>query len=107
MSSLERTKTPRIELPVEQIRQFCRRNHIRFLALFGSVLREDFNQESDIDVLVKFEPDHVPGFRFFAMQQELSEILGREVDLNTADFLSPHIRSRANKEAVVIYAETG
>jgi predicted nucleotidyltransferase len=68
---------------------FCRCHHVRKLALFGSVLRDDFGPESDVDVLVEFEPGHIPGLAFFGMQAELSEILGRRVDLNTAGFLSP------------------
>jgi predicted nucleotidyltransferase len=72
------------------------------LALFGSVLRDDFGPESDVDVLVEFEPEHVPGFEFFAMQDELSRILNREVDLNTIGFLSPHIREEVEAEAEVL-----
>jgi len=70
----------------EKIIEFCRKNHIRKLALFGSVLRSDFRPDSDVDVLVEFEPGHVPGLGFFAMEAELSEILGRKVDLNTPNF---------------------
>lgn len=79
----------------EAIAAFCRRNHIRKLALFGSVLREDFSAASDIDVLVEFEPGHVPGLAFFQMEAELSEIFGRRVDLHTSGWLSPLIRDRA------------
>ena len=80
---------PRIPIPIEAIAEFCRRHHIKRLALFGSVLREDFGPESDVDVLVEFEPEHIPGLAFFGMQDELSEIFGRQVDLNTPGFLSP------------------
>ena len=94
---------PAVQIPRESIRDFCRQNHIRRLSLFGSVLREDFGPESDVDVLVEFEEGHVPGLRFFALQRELSEILGRKVDLHTPGFLSPHFRSQVLQEAEVQY----
>jgi uncharacterized protein len=93
----------RIAINRERIADFCRRNHIHRFALFGSVLREDFRLDSDIDVLVEFEPGHVPGLRFFAIETELSEILGRKVDLNTPNFLSPYFRDRVLAEAEVQY----
>jgi uncharacterized protein len=93
----------RIPVPIEAISDFCRRHHIRRLALFGSVLRDDFGPESDVDVLVEFEPDHIPGLAFFAMQDELSEIVGRRVDLNTPGFLSPYFRDQVIAEADVLY----
>src|SRR6266542_4807482 len=86
------------------ISSFCRRHHIRRLALFGSVLRDDFGPESDVDVLVDFEPGHTPGLAFFAMQDELSQLLGRRVDLNTAADLSPHFRDATLPAASVEYA---
>ena len=67
-------------------------HHIRKLAVFGSVLHGDARPDSDLDVLVEFEPGHVPGLAFFGMEQELSELLGRKVDLNTPQFLSPYFR---------------
>ncbi|MBM3745961.1 MAG: nucleotidyltransferase family protein [Acidobacteria bacterium] len=87
----------------EVIAGFCRRNHIRKLSLFGSVLREDFSAASDIDVLVEFEPDHIPGLAFFRMEAELSEIFGRRVDLHTPGWLSPLIRDRALAGAELQY----
>src|SRR5882672_7242894 len=78
---------------------FCDRHRIRRLALFGSVLRDDFGPDSDIDVLVEFEDGHVPGLAFFAMEQELSKILGRRVDLNTPQFLSRYFRDTVLAEA--------
>jgi uncharacterized protein len=81
-----------IELPEHQITDFCRRHHIRRFALFGSILRDDFRPDSDIDVLVEFEPGHTPGLSFFALEAELSQLFGRKVDLNTPAFLSPHFR---------------
>ena len=93
----------RIAIDRERLVGFCRRNHIRRLALFGSVLRDDFRPDSDVDVLVEFEPGQVPGLRFFALEGELSEILGRKVDLNTPSFLSPYFRGRVLAEAEVHY----
>lgn len=78
-------------------------HHIRRLSLFGSVLRDDFGPASDVDVLVEFEPGHVPGLAFFAMEEELSRIIGRKVDLNTPGFLSPYLRDRIEKESEVQY----
>jgi len=95
--------TPQIAIPYDQIVDFCQRHHIRKLALFGSVLRDDFTPDSDVDVLVKFEPGHTPGLAFFSMQEELSEIVGRQVDLNTYDFLSQYFRDRVVAEANVLY----
>ena len=91
-----------IALPREQLADFCRRHHIRRLALFGSVLRPDFGPDSDVDVLVEFEPDHVPGLAFFAMEAELAEILGHPVDLNTPGFLSRYFRDEVLRAADVI-----
>ncbi|MGH7826436.1 MAG: nucleotidyltransferase family protein [Candidatus Binatia bacterium] len=87
-----------------KIANFCRKHHIRKLAFFGSVLREDFGPDSDVDVLVEFEPGHTPGLAFFAMEAELSEILGRKVDLNTANFLSRYFRDEVLAEAEIQYA---
>lgn len=95
----------RIEIPKEQIAEFCRRHNIRKLSLFGSVLREDFGPQSDVDVLVEFEPNHVPGFAFFRMEEELSQILSRKVDLNTPNFLSRYFRNQVLQQAEVQYAE--
>ncbi len=83
----------------EEVGDFCRRNHIKRLAFFGSVLRDDFRPDSDLDVIVEFEPGHVPGLRYFAMERELSEILGRKVDLNTPGTLSKYFRDRVLAEA--------
>ncbi len=93
----------RIAVPRERVADFCRRHHVRRLALFGSVLRDDFGPDSDVDVLVEFQPGHVPGLAFFAMQDELAEILGRPVDLNTPGCLSPYFRDEVLSEAEVLY----
>jgi uncharacterized protein len=92
-----------IGIDLHRIAEFCRVNHIRKLALFGSVLRSDFTTDSDVDVLVEFEPEHIPGLAFFGMEDELSEILGRKVDLNTPGFLSPYFRDEVLAEAEVLY----
>jgi uncharacterized protein len=96
MMTVDRTRIDR-----ESLADFCRRNHIRKLALFGSILRDDFRPESDIDVLVEFE--HLPGLKFFALERELSQLMGRKVDLNTPNFLSPYFRGRVLAEAEVQY----
>lgn len=93
-----------IVIDQNKIEAFCRLHHIQQLALFGSILREDFSSAGDVDVLVEFEPGHLPGLAFFAMQKELSSILNREVDLNTARFLSPYFREHVLAEAEVQYA---
>jgi predicted nucleotidyltransferase len=95
----------RVSVDEEKVAAFCRKHNIRRLALFGSTLREDFSPDSDLDVLVEFEPGHVPGLAFFAMETELSELLGRKVDLNTPGFLSPYFRDQVLAEAEVQYAQ--
>lgn len=92
-----------IFIPRTEIADFCRRNHIKRLSLFGSVLRDDFKPGSDIDVLVEFEPGKVPGWDFFSMQEELSRGLGRRVDLVTPQDLSRHIRDNVVREAQAFY----
>ncbi len=95
-------------IPRDQLAEFCRRNHIRKLSLFGSVLRSDFRPDSDIDVLVEFEPEHVPGFGFIRLQEELSTILGgRNVDLVTPKFLNRRIRDEVLRSSEVQYAAEG
>ena len=94
---------PHIHIPKERIAEFCRRNSIRRLALFGSVLRDDFGPDSDVDVLVEFEPGTRVGLHFFGLEIELSEILGRKVDLNTPGFLSDYFREQVLAEAEVQY----
>jgi predicted nucleotidyltransferase len=93
--------------PKEAIAEFCRRCHIRRLAVFGSALRPDFNEFSDIDILVEFEPEHIPGlFGIARMERELSVILGgRTVDLRTPEDLSRYFRQQVLEEAEVQYAQ--
>ena len=94
----------RIDIPEDEIAEFCRRNRIRRLALFGSVLRDDFTPQSDVDVLVEFEPDARVGLMGLArMEIELSGLLGRKVDLNTPGYLSDYFRDEVLAEAEVKY----
>lgn len=94
----------RFSVPPEKLTEFCRKHHIKKLALFGSVLREDFRPDSDIDVLVEFDPGHVPGFAIIDMEVELSRLVGRKVDLRTPNDLSRYFRDRVVREAKVEYA---
>lgn len=93
-----------LHIPQGRIVDFCRKHRIKRLALFGSILRDDFRPESDVDVLVEFEPGARTGFAFFGMQDELSQILGRRVDLNTPECLSKYFRDRVLREARELYA---
>lgn len=92
-----------IEIPGDEIAMFCRRYRIRRLSLFGSILREDFGPESDVDVLVEFEPGATPGLAFFTMQVELTAIFGRKVDLHTAASLSKYFRDEVLAQAEIQY----
>lgn len=93
-----------IGVPKEQLAEFCRRHHIVMLSFFGSVLRDDFTPESDIDVIVQFEPGRAPGLiRFSGMEIELSNILGRKVDMNTPLSISGYFRDKVMREALVQY----
>lgn len=92
-----------IDMPKDRISEFCARHRIRRLALFGSVLRDDFSDDSDIDVLVEFEPGAAVGLNFFSMERELSLLLGRKVDLNTPGFLGKYLREQILREAQVGY----
>ena len=73
----------RIQVPRKQLVHFCRKNRIKKLAFFGSVLRDDFSPQSDVDVLVEFEEGKTPGFALFGLQEELKELFNRDVDLHT------------------------
>ncbi len=96
----------RLSVPQEMLTAFCRRHYIRKLAIFGSALREDFGPESDVDVLVEFEPHHIPGYiRLAGMALELSGILGRPVDLNTPNMLSRYFRDEVLAHAEVQCAQ--
>ena len=95
-----------IDLSKEKIKEFCRKNHIRKLSVFGSYLKEDYNEESDIDILVEFIPENIPGLiRLAAMENELTSIIGRKVDIRTAEDLSRYFREEVLASAEVKYAE--
>jgi predicted nucleotidyltransferase len=93
----------RISIPPNRLAEICRRHHDRRPALFGSVLRDDCTPQSDVDVLVEFEPGRTPGLALLALQDELTELFGRQGDLNTAGFLSPYFRDEVIAEAEALY----
>jgi predicted nucleotidyltransferase len=96
----------RIQIPREKLAEFCRNSGIEKLSLFGSVLNDDFGPDSDVDVLVEFKAGTRIGLlRFTQLEFELSEIIGRKVDLNTPGFISKYFRSRVMNEKEVQYAE--
>ena len=96
----------RLTVDRQKIAEFSRRNHIRRLRLFGSVLRDDFGPESDVDVLVEFEPDHVVGLKIIEMERELSGLFGgRKVDIVSEKYLNRRIRGTVLAEAETEYAE--
>jgi hypothetical protein len=99
--------SPHIVIDREAVSAFCRRHHIARLAVFGSVLRDDFRPDSDVDVLVEFQPGHVPGLRFVSIEREFSELLhGRRIDMVTPKFLNPRIRDQVLRTAEPLYVAT-
>jgi len=94
---------PQIEIDRDRLEVLCRTYGVRRLALFGSVIRDDFGADSDVDILVEFQPDAKVGLSFFSLQEELSKLLGRRVDLSTPGFLSPRIREKVAREARPVY----
>ena len=95
-----------VNIPAETLSDFCRRHHILRLSLFGSAVRSDFRPDSDVDVLVEYEPGRHVGFRIFDMEDELSRLLGgRRVDIVNAKFLNRHVRDQILREAQVQYAQ--
>ena len=93
-----------IDVPRDKVAAFCQRHYISRLSLFGSVLTPAFRPDSDVDVLVEFDPDHIPGFFALAgMEIELSGILGRKVDIRTAEDLSRYFRQKVVASAVPQY----
>lgn len=92
-------------LSSHELKNFCRKYHIRQLSFFGSVIRDDFGPQSDVDVLVGFEPDHAPGFDFFLIETELSQLLGHKADPQTLNFPNPEIRHSVLSEAVPVYQQ--
>jgi predicted nucleotidyltransferase len=89
----------KVSVDQKRLAEFCRQNGVRRLAIFGSALRDDFVQGSDVDVLVEFEPGRTPGLRFFWMQEELSRLFDRTVDLHTPASLSRYFRNQVLSEA--------
>jgi predicted nucleotidyltransferase len=97
--------TDQLKYEASVLAEFCKAAHIRKLSFFGSVLRDDFSDASDVDILVEFEQGQEPGLIGFAgMQIELSEIFGREVDLRTPEDLSPYFRDKVVRSAYTAYA---
>ena len=96
----------RIAIDEQKIAKFCNKHQVKKLAFFGSVLRKDFRPGSDVDVLIEFDPEKRVGFEFFSMQEELSQILNRKVDLHTPAFLSRYFRDKVLREAEVHYDRT-
>ncbi|MEZ4672336.1 MAG: nucleotidyltransferase family protein [Anaerolineae bacterium] len=96
-----------LAIPYHRIAEFCQRHYITNLSLFGSVLTDNFRDESDIDVLVEFDPNHIPGWEIVDIQDELSHIIGRNVDLHTYGSLSRHFRDKVVAVAQVIYERAG
>ncbi len=90
-------------LPADLIHSFCQKYHIKRMSFFGSVVRDDFGPDSDVDILVEFEANHSPGYEFFRMESELSQLIGRDVDLLTINFLNLEIRNSVQSEAVAVY----
>ena len=98
--------TSTVAIPRREIEEFCRRRHVRWLALFGSVLTERFRADSDVDVLIEFAPGHTPGLAIVDIEDELSALFGgRKVDLIVKQELSRWIRDKVLAEADVLYAE--
>ncbi|MGH7294765.1 MAG: nucleotidyltransferase family protein [Polyangiaceae bacterium] len=99
------TPNPRLSYDPAALAALCRRHGVRSLALFGSVLRDDFRAESDVDVLVEFESGRTPGLDFIALQEALAGLFGgRRVDLVTRKSLHPRIRERVLASAAIAYA---
>jgi hypothetical protein len=97
--------SPQVVIDRARLAEFCRRHHIRKLSFFGSVLGESFRPDSDVDVLVEFEPQHVPGLLTLAgLEIELSGILGRKADVRTAEDLSRYFRDEVVAKAQLLYA---
>lgn len=96
-----------VPIPYAEIEAFCERHHIAKLWLFGSILRDDFTIESDVDVIVEFDQAHIPGWEFYTWHEELAEIFGRPVDLSTPNSLSKYIRAKVMESAQVVYDAAG
>ena len=93
-----------IEVDPDRLADFCRRNHIRYLGFFGSVIHDDFGPDSDVDALVQFDPEHIPRLLALAeMEFKLTDLIGRKADLRTPEDLSVYFRDKVVAEAVTQY----
>jgi hypothetical protein len=97
--------THSIDIPHDELAKFCQRHHIRQLSLFGSILSDDFREDSDVDVLVEFEEGHTPGLRIITLENELSQLFGgRKVDMVNPKYLNTHLKKRILDSARVQYS---
>jgi uncharacterized protein len=95
----------RVEIPAAELEAVCRRRHIRRLSVFGSALRDDFGPDSDVDLLVEFEPGHCVGFEIFDVEAELSQVFGgRRIDLVNPKYLNRRLKDRILSSAELLYA---
>jgi hypothetical protein len=95
-----------IDISLKRITEFCQKNHIQRLSLFGSILQGDFTPDSDVDLLVEFKKNHIPGLiKLAGMEIELTKILGHKVDLRTPEDLSRYFRQEVLNSAEVVYAK--
>ena len=104
MSTAAGVRAAGIQVSAEQIREICERYHVREMALFGSMARGEAGPESDVDVLVEFEPEAEIGWKFFDLEEELGRLFGRKVDLGTKGSLKPRVRENVLRDARTIYA---
>lgn len=98
------TISPAIEISADQLAEICRRYNVREISLFGSAARCEMRPDSDIDILVDFAPDAHPGWDFFRLEEELTQLFGRKVDMGTKESLKPRVRSAVLRDARVLYA---
>ncbi len=98
--------SPTITIDRTALAEFCKKRHVQKLSLFGSAVRADFRPLSDLDLLIEFETGHTPGLAFFALEEELSSLFGRKVDLNTPRSLSPYFREQVLSESESLYDST-
>jgi hypothetical protein len=101
-------KKPKIQIAKSWLERFCKSHHIIKLALFGSVLTDHFSDTSDVDFLVEFEPNHIPGlFAIVEMKDELSKQIGYEVDLRTPEDISKLFRNEVIQQSYLLYGQEG
>jgi uncharacterized protein len=105
MNNRTTTFRANVRVSTDRIAALCKKHHIARLFLFGSVIRDDFSLDSDVDVLVEFELGKTPGLRFFTVQDDLAQLFGRRVDLRTPESLSDYFRDKVEAEAVPLYTQ--